>query len=95
MSTPESTDSPTSQPLPLPVKQASYSLASLTVAVIWAALAVIFAGILLGGAKDEVYGGEAYTGIQNAVMLAARGIAFLLFASAALGVIIALRRDGR
>jgi hypothetical protein len=69
------------------------SSASLIVAGIWAALAVIFAIILLASAQDEAYGGDAYTGIQNAVMLAVRGIAFLLLGSAALGVVIAARHD--
>lgn len=71
------------------------SPASLAVAVIWAIAAVSFAIVLLSGAKDGTYGGDAYTGIQNAVMLAVRGIAFLLFGSAALGLVIATRRDRR
>ena len=65
---------------------------SLILAIIWAVLAVIFAIVLLASAKDEAYGGDAYTGIQNAVMLAVRGIAFLLFGSAALGLIVATWR---
>ena len=65
---------------------------SLILAVIWAVAAVIFAIVLLASAKDQAYGGDAYTGIQNAVMLAVRGIAFLLFGSAALGLIIATWR---
>lgn len=66
---------------------------SLGVATVWAIVAVIFAIILLVSAQDASYGGDAYTGIQNAVMLAVRGIAFLLFGSAALGFVIASRRD--
>jgi hypothetical protein len=83
-------------PAPATPKQVtSPSSASLTVAVIWALAAVIFAMVLLSGAEDAAYGGDAYTGIQNAVMLAVRGIAFLLFGSAALGIVIATRRDRR
>lgn len=70
-----------------------FSQAALVVAIIWAIAAVIFAVLLLVGAKDQAYGGDAYTGMQNAVVLAVRGIAFLLFGSAALGLVIALRRD--
>ena len=66
---------------------------SLVVAIIWAVLAAIFASVLLSSATDEAYGGDAYTGIQNAVMLAVRGIAFLLVGSASLGVVIALKRE--
>ena len=83
------------EPDPTPDWSTSVSPASMTVAVIWAIAAVIFALILLSGANDEAYGGDAYTGIQNAVMLAVRGIAFLLFGSAALGFVIATRRDRR
>ena len=72
---------------------ATASNSSLVVAIIWAVLAAIFAVILLSSATDEAYGGDAYTGIQNAVMLAVRGIAFLLVGSASLGVVIALKRE--
>ena len=92
--TPENT-SPAPEPDPTPDWSTSVSPASMTVAVIWALAAVIFALILLSGAQDGSYGGDAYTGIQNAVMLAVRGIAFLLFGSAALGFVIATRRDRR
>ena len=40
---------------------------------------VAIAIVLLIAAKDVSYGGDAYTGIQNAVMLAVRGIAQHLF----------------
>ena len=70
-----------------------FSQVAFGVAILWAIAAVIFGTILLTGATDVEYGGDAYTGIQNAVNLAVRGIAFLLFGSAALGIIIAIRRD--
>jgi hypothetical protein len=83
------------EPDPMPEQVTNPSSASLLIAVIWAIAAVIFAIVLLTGAEDAAYGGDAYTGIQNAVMLAVRGIAFLLFGSAALGIVIATRRDHR
>ena len=86
---------PAPEPDPTPGWSTSLSPASLTVAGIWAIAAVIFAIALLAGAQDTSYGGDAYTGIQNAVMLAVRGIAFLLFGSAALGFVIATRQDRR
>jgi hypothetical protein len=76
-----------------PAPPSNPSPAPLIIATVWAVAAVIFAIILLGGANDMSYGGDAYTGIQNAVMLAVRGIAFLLFGSAALGFVVASRRD--
>lgn len=87
--------SPDPETEPTPDWSSGLSVASLTIASIWAIAAVIFAIALLAGAQDASYGGDAYTGIQNAVMLAVRGIAFLLFGSAALGLVIATRRDRR
>jgi len=95
MSTSDSVDAPASEPASIPVQSGTGGTASLTVAIIWALVAVILAAVLLTGAEDQAYGGEAYTGIQNAVMLGVRGIAFLLFGSAALGLVISLRRDRR
>jgi hypothetical protein len=83
MTTPEATEPQT----------AAASNRSLIVAIIWAVLAAIFAVVLLSSATDERYGGDAYTGIQNSVMLAVRGIAFLLVGSASLGLVIALKRE--
>jgi uncharacterized membrane protein len=71
-------------------RQASQT--ALRISMIWAILAVILAAVLLISAKDVTYGADAYTGIQNAIMLAVRGIAFLLLGSAALGGVIATRR---
>lgn len=85
MTEPEPTGAP-EQPQTRP------STPSLVIAGIWAFLGVAFAIGLLVNAQDIAYGGDAYTGIQNAVMLAVRGIAFLLFGSSALGLIVALRR---
>jgi hypothetical protein len=87
-------ESPENMP-PAPKSDLTPDPASLTLAGIWGVIAVIFAIVLLSGAKDAAYGGDAYTGIQNAVTLAVRGIAFLLFGSAALGFVIATRRDRR
>ncbi len=78
---------------PEPARVTRLSTAPLAIAVIWAIGAVICAIVLLVSAQDVAYGGDAYTGIQNAVELAVRGIAFLLFGSAALGLIVALRRE--
>jgi hypothetical protein len=76
-----------------PTNSTQSSKASLVIAGIWAGVAVILAIVLLTAAQDESYGGDAYTGMQNAVMLAVRGIACLLFGSAALGLVVATRRD--
>jgi hypothetical protein len=71
------------------------SPAVMTVAILWAATALIFGIVILVNAKDETYGADAYTGIQNAINWAVRGIAFLLFGSGALGLVIATRGDRR
>jgi hypothetical protein len=90
---PEVVEAPQAPAEPIVEHATYFSQASLAVAVVWAIAAVIFASILLTGATNVEYGGDAYTGIQNAVNLAVRGIAFLLFGSAALGIVIAIRRD--
>ncbi|MET4702778.1 hypothetical protein [Frigoribacterium sp. UYMn621] len=74
---------------------ADYPPAAITIAILWAVAALILGIVLLVNAKDEAYGGDAYTGIQNAVTWATRGIAFLLFGSGALGLVMAFRRDER
>lgn len=91
MSTPEASNPPTDETDPIPGVVTNAIPASMITAIIWTIAAVTLAIVLLSGAKDQEYGGEAYTGIQNAVMLAVRGIAFLLFGSAALGLVIASR----
>lgn len=91
MSETESTEPPPIESAPAPERYVS--TAALTVASLWAALAVIFALVLLVNAQDESYGGDAFTGIQNSVNWAVRGIAFMLFGSGALGIVIAVRRD--
>jgi hypothetical protein len=92
MTSPEFVNRPPIEMVQAPAK-ARTSVAALSVALVWTVLALIFGSILLINAKDVTYGADAYTGIQNAIMLAVRGIAFLLFGSAALGIIIAARRD--
>lgn len=84
------TDPVSTQPnRPLPPE---YAFAPTVVAIIWAVAAVIAAIALFVSAKDVSYGGDAYTGMQNAINLAVRGIALLLLGSGALGLIIATRR---
>jgi hypothetical protein len=91
MTSPEFVNRPPIEMVQAPAK-ARTSVAALSVALVWTVLALIFGSILLINAKDVTYGADAYTGIQNAIMLAVRGIAFLLFGSAALGIIIAASR---
>jgi hypothetical protein len=67
--------------------------ASFIIAILWAVTATIVALVLFTSTKDAQYGGDAYTGIQNAVVAAVRGIAFLLIGSGALGIIVAVRRN--
>jgi len=94
MSTSDEISQPTVQPARTAAAPAP-SPAPAIIAWLWAAVAVIMAIVLIAGAQDESYGGDAYTGMQNAVMLAVRGIAFLLIGSAALGLIVAYKRDVR
>ena len=95
MTIPEPAEPPTVESTEVVPQTAPSSQSALVIAIIWAILAAIFAIVLFASATDESYGGDAYTGMQNAVVLAVRGIAFLLIGSGALGLIIALRRDRR
>jgi len=95
MSIPEAEEPTAREPEVTPQHVSLLSPPALVLAVIWAIAAVIMASVLLLSANDIEYDGDAYTGIQNAVNLAVRGIAFLLFGSAALGLVIATRRDRR
>jgi len=95
MSNPDVPTEPAVQPVRIVSAHEPSSPAPVIIAWLWAAVAVIVAIVLIAGAQDESYGGDAYTGMQNAVMLAVRGIAFLLIGSAALGLIVAHKRDGR
>jgi len=81
----------TEAPAPAPVASDPYWVGAIVVAILWALLAIIVAIVLLTTTKAESYGGDAYTGIQNAVVVAVHGIAWLLIGSGALGLIVALR----
>ena len=78
-----------------PVTETKPTNVAMLVAIIWAVLATVFALVLLNNTPYETYGGDAYTGIQNATMLAVRGIALLLLGSGALGIIVASPRGGK
>ncbi len=58
---------------------------------VYAVFAIIAAIVLLSNANTTEYGGDAYTGIQHAIVWAVRGIAFLLIGSGVLGVLLVLR----
>ena len=58
----------------------------------WAAVATVLAIALFSMSPMESYGGDAYTGIQNAAAWTARGVAFLIFATGPLGLITAYSR---
>lgn len=95
MSETEPTNPPTTQSEPAPPRSTDYPPAAMSVAVVWAVAALILGIVLLVNAQDQSYGGDAYTGIQNSVTWSTRGIAFLLFGSGALGLVMASRRDSR
>ena len=58
----------------------------------WAAVATVLAIVVFVMSPMESYGGDAYTGIQNAAAWTARGVAILIFATGPLGLITAYSR---
>ncbi len=65
----------------------------LVLAMIWAVLAVIIGAVIIAGAQTEAYGGDAYTGMQNATVHVARAVGWLIISTGALGLIIARSRS--
>lgn len=64
----------------------------LAVALAWAVVALIVGGTYVLGTQDIAYGGDAYTGIQNAGAQSVRALGWLIIATGPLAVVIALAR---
>jgi len=62
---------------------------ALVVAIIWAIAAVIIGLIFIFGVNSETYGGDAYTGIEGAIVQAVHAVGWVIISTGALGVIIA------
>ncbi len=61
-------------------------------AIFWAVVAAIVGGSYIFGTQDISYGGDAYTGIQNAGAQTVRAVGWLIVATGPLGIITALSR---
>lgn len=65
---------------------------ALVIAVLWAIAALIIGLRFITSTPDMEYGGDAYTGIQQAAAQTARAIGFLIIGTGALGLIVATSR---
>ena len=66
---------------------------ALVVAVVWAVAATIIGLVFIVGVEAQAYGGDAYTGIESAIVTAVHAIGFVIISSGILGVIIAGSRS--
>lgn len=67
----------------------STGLWPLVVAVIWAIAAVIVGLVFILGVNAEAYGGDAYTGIEAAIVAAVHAVGWVIIATGVLGLVIA------
>jgi hypothetical protein len=67
------------------------SLAAVVIASVWM-IASILIGMTFIRTDFEVYGGDAYTGIQNAVVVATRALGWIIIGTGVLGLVIAMER---
>lgn len=65
---------------------------ALTIAILWAITALIVGIVFIGSTQDIEYGGDAYSGIQQAAAQTARAVGWLIIGSGVLGILIALRK---
>jgi hypothetical protein len=49
---------------------------------------------MIFGTRYEVYGGDAYTGLQNAIARGVQALGFLVIGTGVLALVIALSRRG-
>lgn len=62
---------------------------ALVFAILWAIAAVIIGFHFITSTPDAEYGGDAYTGIQQAAAQTARAVGFLVIGTGVLGLVIA------
>ena len=86
-------DSPAPEPSTAPTANPKSSgQGGLVLASVWALAAVIIGGMVISGAESEAYGGDAYTGMQNATVQVAKAVGWLILSTGPLGLINALSR---
>ena len=88
---PAATDEPWTPPKYPDVGSSVWPLA---VATIWLAAALGAGLYFIFGVNAETYGGDAYTGIEAAIVTAVKGIGWLLIGSGVLGLVVAGSRAG-
>jgi hypothetical protein len=61
----------------------------LIVASLWAVFATIVGLVFIFGVNGEAYGGDAYTGIESAIVTAVHAVGLVIISMGVLGLIIA------
>jgi len=62
---------------------------SLIMAIVWAVAAAIIGLVFIFGVSAETYGGDAYTGIEGAIVSAVHAIGWVIVSSGVLGLVLA------
>ena len=94
---PPETDSTPASVAPVVAASPSTSVThwSLIVAIIWALASVIVGLVFIFGVHPETYGGDAYTGIEAAIVTAVHAVGWLIIGSGVLGLLVAGIRVSR
>lgn len=79
-------------PASMPPSVREKSNAALTVAILWAIVAVIVGLKFITGTEDGEYGGDAYTDIQNTGAQTVRALGWVIISTGPLGLVTALSR---
>lgn len=62
---------------------------SLIIAILWAIAAVIIGLVFIFSVNAETYGGDAYTGIEAAIVQAVHAVGWVIISTGILGLVIA------
>lgn len=77
-------------PVPPPANPSGNSNAAVVVAILWLIAAVFIGANFISSTTLERYGGDAYTGIQQAAAQTARAVGWLIIGTGVLGLVTAL-----
>jgi hypothetical protein len=62
------------------------------VAILWFVISIVAGLNFINGTEYSIYGGDAYTGIQNAVARGTNALGFVIIGTGVIAVVAAFRR---
>lgn len=89
-------DAAAAEPAPVPIASVEptttvTSVAAVVIASVWLVISIL-AGMTFIGTQEDVYGGDAFTGIQNTMVTATRALGWVIIGIGVLGLVTALER---